>query len=84
MGFRKVKQTGIKNGNYKTDNMKSDFQKYRNFVQKLTDKNKKQLLLIWNGHDYYDNQLIEDNFNLLIIIWIIQQLTTEFPYNMDS
>jgi hypothetical protein len=62
--LEKMKQTGIKNGNYTTDDMKSDFQKYRNLVQKLTDKNKKQLLLIWNGHDYYDNQLIKDNFNL--------------------
>lgn len=40
------------------------YKKYKNKVDRLTNKNKKKLLFNWNGLDYYDNELIKDNFNL--------------------
>lgn len=43
---------------------KSEFDIYKNEVWRLTYKYKKQLIDEWNGHDYYDNELIRDNYNL--------------------
>lgn len=43
---------------------KSDFDIYKNEVWRLTLKVKKKLIKDWNGHDYYDNELIKDNYNL--------------------
>lgn len=60
----KMKKTGIKNGNYKPDELKTEFQKYRSTVDKITDKNKDELLNYWDGQDYYDDEFIKDNFNL--------------------
>lgn len=40
------------------------YEKYKNEVDRLTKSNKKILLDNWNGLDYYDNELIKDNFNL--------------------
>jgi hypothetical protein len=62
--LKKMRETGIKNGNYTPDELKTEFQKYRKNVNKITNKNKKQLLIHWNGNDYYDGELIKDNFNL--------------------
>ena len=55
------KEYHIKNGfNISTN----EFELYKNKVYLLTKKIKKQLLEIWNGLDYYDNEYIKDNFNL--------------------
>lgn len=62
--LEKMKETGVKNGNYIADEFKTDFEIYREKVDKVTNKNKNQLLSLWNGLDYYDNQVILDNFNL--------------------
>jgi len=43
----------------------SEFKKYRNEVDKLTRKNKHNLLSNWNGYDFYDGEYIRDNFNLI-------------------
>lgn len=62
--LQKMKQTGIKNGNYTPDELKTNFQKYRELVNKITNKNKKELFISWDGCDHYDNELIRENFNL--------------------
>jgi hypothetical protein len=38
--------------------------KYKNKVDRITRSNKKKLVENWNGVDYYDNEIIKDNFNL--------------------
>jgi len=43
---------------------KTDYQKYRTNVYRLTKKIKNKLLDIWDGYDYYDSEYIKDNFNL--------------------
>lgn len=43
---------------------KSEFDIYKNEVWRLTYKVKKILISNWNGHDYYDGELIKDNYNL--------------------
>ncbi len=40
------------------------YKKYKNKVDRLTNKNKKKLLENWDGFDYYDKQNIKDNFIL--------------------
>ena len=45
---------------------KTDLDRYRCKVKNLTNKNKKELLKNWNGHDFYDNEYIKDNFNLSV------------------
>lgn len=62
--LEKMKETGIKNGNYTPDELITEFQLYKKSVNKITNKNKNQLFLSWNGYDHYDNELIKDNFNL--------------------
>lgn len=43
---------------------KTEFDIYKNEVWKLTYRVKKRLIEDWNGYDYYDNELIKDNYNL--------------------
>lgn len=43
---------------------KNDFQVYKDEVWKLTYRVKKKLIDNWDGYDYYDNELIKDNYNL--------------------
>lgn len=62
--LEKMKETGIRNKNYTPDELITEFQKYKKSVTKITNKNKKEVFSSWNGHDYYDNELIKDNFNL--------------------
>ncbi len=62
--LKKMKQTGIKNGNYTPDELRNEFQKYKKSVDKISNKNKKELLDSWNGCDYYDNETIKENFTL--------------------
>jgi len=42
----------------------TEYNKYKNKVRKYTERNKKSLLLNWDGCDYYDNEYIKENFNL--------------------
>jgi hypothetical protein len=55
------KEYYIKDGFNITTN---EFELYKNKVYNLTKKNKKELLNLWDGIDYYDNEYIKDNFNL--------------------
>ena len=60
----KMKNTRIKKGIQLPDNLVNDFILYRRKVKSITNKNKKRLLLEWNGFDYYDNEYIKNNFSL--------------------
>jgi hypothetical protein len=44
--------------------LKSNFQKYRELVDKLTRLKRKILFENWDGTDYYDNEYIKNNFDL--------------------
>jgi len=46
------------------DNLKSDFEIYRNIIRKETNKLKKIILENWNGLDFYDGEDISENFKL--------------------
>ena len=43
---------------------KGEFDIYKNEVWRLTYKVKKKLMSNWDGYDYYDNELIRDNYSL--------------------
>jgi hypothetical protein len=43
---------------------KTEYEKYRTLVYRLTKHNKKFVIEKWDGMDYYDKQYIRDNFNL--------------------
>ena len=43
---------------------KTEYEKFRLIVYRLTKHNKKELLENWNNLDYYDGEYIKDNFNL--------------------
>lgn len=62
--LKKMKETGIKNGNYLSDEQKSEFEIYRKLVENITSRNKKELFGSWDGKDYYDGDDILDNLNL--------------------
>ena len=49
---------------YEKDYNESDFDIYIRKVNNLTRQNKKRLLELWNGQDYYDGEYIKDNFIL--------------------
>ena len=59
-----MKNTRIKIGIQLSDNLLSDFILYKRNVNRITNRNKKALLLEWNGLDYYDNEDIRSNFIL--------------------
>ena len=60
----KIKKTLQDKGfNVKTEDI-TEFKKYKNNVRRYTERNKKILLLNWDGYDYYDNEYIKENFNL--------------------
>lgn len=58
----KIKNTNISNGNWSKSN--ECYALYRRKVYHETSKNKLKLLENWDGHDYYDNEFILDNFHL--------------------
>lgn len=58
----KEKKNRIKNGSQIPDDKLSDFEKYKKSVLYYTRKNIKKLYDKWNGLDYYDNELIIDNY----------------------
>lgn len=61
---KKTEQTRIDRGLQSKPSDLTEFQKYRNKISNLTNKNKQQLFDKWNGYDYYDNSYIKENFNL--------------------
>jgi hypothetical protein len=62
---KKMILTKENTGIYIPAEMSSDFQRYRKLVNRFTNKFKKQLFENWNGLDFYDNENIQNNFNLL-------------------
>ncbi len=60
--IKKMKETGVRNGNYVSDELKKDYEVFRNKVDKLTKKSKLILINNWNGYDYYDGEYIRDNY----------------------
>lgn len=58
------KITRIKNGNQIPDNMLTEYEFYRKCVDNISDRLKPELLKIWNGYDYYDNEYIKENYLL--------------------
>jgi hypothetical protein len=60
----KTKLTRIERGLDIDDIFLSEFEIYKRKVRALTRKNRKILLEIWNGTDYYDGEYIKDNFDL--------------------
>lgn len=41
-----------------------EYRKYRRIVKNMTNRNKKYLLDIWDGTDYYDGEYIKENYKL--------------------
>lgn len=60
----KRKMTRIKNGLQLPDNLVEPYILYRRQIDNLSDKSKTELLKIWDGCDYYDNEYIRDYFIL--------------------
>jgi len=58
----KTKQTKIKKGLISPDNLKSDYDLYKQKIINETRKHKIKLFEKWDGLDYYDNEYIQDNF----------------------
>lgn len=49
---------------YIPNNMKTEFDLYKEEVWKITYRYKKILIENWNGYDYYDKEYIRENYNL--------------------
>ena len=49
---------------YISNEMKSEFKIYKDFVWKITYRYKNLLIKNWDGYDYYDNEFIKENYNL--------------------
>jgi hypothetical protein len=62
--LEKSKNTRIETGRQIPDEELTDFRKYRKKVSSFTNKNKKTLLKIWDGFDFYDGDYIRENFSL--------------------
>ena len=60
--IEKIRKTNIENGHW-SDNI-NEFEKYRNKVDGLTRKVKRELLESWDGYDFYDKEYIRDSFDL--------------------
>lgn len=63
-GQENRKNTRIERGNQIPDELVNDYRKYRLIVNRHLQRNKKIIIENWNGLDYYDSELITDNFNL--------------------
>ena len=57
-------KTNIKTGKWLKYEDRTDFYNYYLLVCKYTLQNKKELINIWDGLDYYTNEYILENFNL--------------------
>lgn len=62
---KKMIDTKEKSGIYIPLSSVEDFKMYRKLVNRLTQRVKKSLYNSWDGYDYYDNEYIKENFNLL-------------------
>lgn len=62
--LQKSKETRIKKGIQIPDELKSDWEIYKNIVRIETLKNKNVLFEKWDGCDFYDGEYIKDNFIL--------------------
>jgi hypothetical protein len=60
--YDKIRTSNENNKNWTDRNLMKDFNIYKNKVRNKTKQNIK--LLEWDGTDFYDNEYIEDNFNL--------------------
>lgn len=58
----KAIDTKIINGFINSSENKTEFEKYKNIVRKITKLYKKELFEKWNGLDFYDSEYIKDNF----------------------
>lgn len=63
--LKKVREKKEQKGLQCKDIQKTDYQIYRDYVDKLTRQKKKKLFEDWDGYDYYDNEYIKNNFKLL-------------------
>jgi len=60
-------KTNIKRGYFMPDDILAEgltFKQYKRKIYSMTKKIKSELFKIWDGHDYYDNEYIRDNFEL--------------------
>jgi hypothetical protein len=62
--IKKSLDTKRKNGKIRSIYDKTLLDDFTKLVRSKTYKNKKELLSIWNGFDFYDNDYIKENFNL--------------------
>lgn len=62
LSSEKMKLIRIKNGTKIPDELKTEYEKYRDKVRYLTNKLKKYILETWDGFDYYDGEYIRGNF----------------------
>lgn len=63
-GQLKRKLTRIERGLQIPDDKMDEYRKYRLKVNRILQRNKKNILLNWDGCDYYDGEYIRENFNL--------------------
>jgi len=63
-GKLKRKLTRINKGSQIPDEKLSDYIVYRRKIDNFTDVNRKKLIELWDGYDFYDGEYIKDNFNL--------------------
>ncbi len=63
-GQLKRKNTRIKKGYQIPDELVPAYRKYRLSVNRVLNRNKKNILDNWDGTDYYDGEYIKDNFEL--------------------
>ena len=60
----KSEKTRIEKGLQTSTNDKTKYQKYRNKISNLTNKNKIKLFEKWDGLDFYDKSYIKENLHL--------------------
>ena len=71
-GVKKSNNTKIKRGLIICEEELTNWHLYRKKVRRLTERNRKVLFENWNGIDFYDGELIIDNF-------IYRHTDTRFP-----
>jgi hypothetical protein len=58
----KMINTKVDLGLYVDVTKKMNWEQYRNYVRRLTNKYRKELFEDWDGFDYYDGEYIKENF----------------------
>lgn len=61
---KKIRKTNEHNGRWQNRDEMNIFSQYYEKVKIITRKNKKELLINWNGFDFYDGEYIKNNFDL--------------------